>query len=155
MNGPLPPPLTWVFTAQVTVAPVRELGPISTGRRRIIPILGGTVAGPRLTGEVLDGGADWQILRPDGTADLVARYMLRADDGTLISVVNRGLRRGAPAVLARLAAGEAVAADEYYFRASPMFEAPPGPHAWLMDHVFVATGERRAGRVVITVFALG
>ena len=155
MNGPVPPPLAHVFTAHVAVGPVRTLGPIGIGTRRIIPILGGTVAGPRLNGTVLDGGADWQIIRPDGTAVLVARYMLRAEDGTLISVVNRGLRRGPPAVLARLAAGETVAADEYYFRASPVFEAPPGPHAWLMDQVFVATGERRAEQVVITVFALG
>ncbi len=155
MNGATPPPLRHVFTAHVTVGPVRILGPIGTETRRIIPILGGTVTGPRLTGTVLDGGADWQIIRPDGTAALVARYALRADDGTLISVVNRGLRRGTPEVLARLAAGEPVAASEYYFRASPTFEAPPGPHGWLMDQVFVATGERRAGQVVITVFALG
>ncbi len=155
MSAPPAPNLTWVFTAHVTVGPVRVLGPVGTGTRRIIPILGGTVSGPRLTGEVLDGGADWQILRPDGTADLVARYALRATDGTLISVVNRGLRRGSPAVLARLAAGEAVDPMEYYFRAAPVFEAPPGPHAWLMDHLFVSTGARHAGAVVITVFRLG
>ena len=152
---PPAPALTHVFTAHVTVAPARDLGPVGTGRRRIIPILGGTVSGPRLSGVVLDGGADWQVIRPDGTADLIARYMLRASDGTLISVVNRGLRRGPPEVLARLAAGEAVDPEAYYFRACPVFEAPPGPHAWLMDRVFLATGARQAGAVVITVFAVG
>jgi Protein of unknown function (DUF3237) len=148
------PALSHVFTAFVDVAAPQDIGAVSTGRRRIIPILGGTVTGPRLTGVVLPGGADWQIVRPDGTAELVARYTLRADDGTLISVTNSGIRRGAPEVLARLAAGEEVDPAQYYFRATPVFEVAPGPHRWLADSVFVATGQRKAAQVVITVFAV-
>ena len=148
------PDLTHVFTAHVDVGVPLDLGPVSTGRRRIVPILGGSVTGPRLDAAILPGGADWQIVRADGTAEVVARYTLRAGDGTLISVVNKGLRRGPPEVLARLAAGEALDPSAYYFRASPVFEAARGPHAWLMDHIFVATGERREKQVVITVYAL-
>jgi hypothetical protein len=112
------------------------------------------LSGPRLTATILSGGADWQIIRPNGTAEVVARYTLLADDGTLISVVNTGLRRGPPAVLARLAAGEAVDPTEYYFRTTPVFEVGPGPHAWLAETIFFATGERQAKQVVIKVFAL-
>ena len=148
------PELDHVFTAFVDVGVPLDLGAVSTGRRRIIPITGGSVSGPRLNGSVVPGGADWQTIRPDGTADLVARYTLRAEDGTLVSVVNAGLRRGTPEVLARLAAGEAVNASEYYFRAAPVFTVAAGPHEWLMDHLFVATGERRAKQVVITVYRL-
>lgn len=148
------PELDHVFTAHVDVGAPLELGDVSTGRRRIIPITGGTVSGPRLNGIVVPGGADWQTIRPGGTADLVARYMLQAKDGALISVVNSGLRRGPPDVLARLAAGKAVDASDYYFRAAPVFAVAPGPHDWLMDHIFVATGERRAKQVVITVYRL-
>jgi hypothetical protein len=141
-----------VFTAYVDVGDPLELGAIATGRRRIVPILGGSVEGPRLTASILPGGADWQVIRGDGTAEVVARYMLRATDGTLISVVNKGLRRGPPEVLARLAAGQTVDPATYYFRTCPVFEAAPGPHGWLADNIFVATGERRARQVVIQVF---
>ena len=53
--------------------------------------------GPRLTGEILPGGTDWQIVRPDGTIEVVARYTIRADmgrsdNGALIYVQNDGLR---------------------------------------------------------------
>ena len=148
------PELDHVFTAFVDVGVPLDLGAVATGRRRIIPITGGSVSGPRLNGIVVPGGADWQTIRPDGTADLVARYTLQAKDGTVVSVVNSGLRRGPPAVLARLAAGEVVDASEYYFRATPVFTVAAGPHQWLMDHLFVATGERRAKQVVITVYRL-
>jgi Protein of unknown function (DUF3237) len=146
------PGLEFVFAAFVTVSTPLDAGPIAAGRRRIIPITGGHVAGPRLTGRVLPGGADWQVVLPDGTAQLIARYAIQADDGALISVVNRGVRRGSPDVLARLAAGEAVDPSQYYFRASPGFEVAPGPHEWLARSVFVATGERAADHVVIRVF---
>lgn len=146
------PGLEFVCTAFVTIGAPLEVGPIGSGRRRIIPITGGHVAGPRLSGRVLPGGADWQVVLPDGTAQLIARYTLQADDGTLISVVNRGVRRGPPDVLARLAAGEAVDPAHYYFRATPGFEVAPGPHDWLARSVFVATGERAPDHVVIRVF---
>ena len=48
-----------------------------TGERRIVPILGGTVVGPRLSGDILPGGADYQLIRPDGVAEIEARYTLR------------------------------------------------------------------------------
>jgi Protein of unknown function (DUF3237) len=143
-----------VFTAFVDVAAPIDLGPVATGRRRIVPILGGTVSGPRLTASIMPGGADWQIIRPDGTAEVVARYWLKAEDGTMISVVNKGLRRGPPDVLARLAAGESVDPSEYYFRTSPTFDVTAGPHGWLADNIFVATGQRRASQVVISVHLL-
>ena len=146
--------LTHVFTAMVDVGAPLDLGPTAAGRRRIVPILGGTVEGSRLTASILPGGADWQIIRADGTAEVVARYTLRAEDGTLISVVNKGLRRGPPEVLARLAAGEQVDPSLYYFRTSPVFEVGTGPHGWLADNIFVATGERREKQVVIRVFML-
>jgi hypothetical protein len=148
------PDLSHVFTAHVDVGAPLELGPIDHGRRRIVPILGGSVDGPRLTAKILPGGADWQLIRADGTAEVVARYTLRATDGTLISVVNKGLRRGPTEVLARLAAGEAVDPSLYYFRTSPAFEVAAGPHAWLADNIFVATGERHEKQVLIKVFVV-
>ena len=155
MADPLPPSLHFAFAAFVDIGAPQEIGETTAGRRRVIPITGGQVEGPRLQGEVVPGGADWQLVRSDGTVELVARYTLRASDGTLISVVNRGLRRAPPEVLVRLAAGEIVDPALYYFRATPSFSVMPGPHGWLADTIFVATGERQAKQVVIKVFALG
>ena len=69
----------------------------------------------------MPGGADWQILRPDGAADLEARYTIQTDDGALIYVVSRGVRHGPPEVLARLNRGERVDPALYYFRTAANF----------------------------------
>ena len=75
---------------------------------RIIPIAGGDFYGPQIRATVLPGGADWQVLRHDGVAELEARYTLRCDDGALIYVRNHGLRHGPPEIMAALAAGRSV-----------------------------------------------
>jgi uncharacterized protein DUF3237 len=152
---PAVPALDFAFALSVTVAPALELGSTHLGRRRVIAITGGRVAGPRLNGVVLSGGADWQVIRPDGVAELEARYTLRADDGGLIGVVNRGLRHGPEAVVQKLIAGEAVDPGTYYFRCAPAFETAAPAHQWLTRTVFVASGARHPDRVEIDVFAVG
>jgi hypothetical protein len=128
------------------------LGATPHGRRRIIPILGGTVRGPRLEAEVLPGGADWQIVRGDGVVELVARYAIRTKDGVEIAVVNRGLRRAAPEVMERMARGEAVDPALVYCRTTPLFEAPAGPYEWLNRSVFIGNAERMPDSVRIGVY---
>lgn len=149
---PAPPALAFAFEARVSVSPAIEAGPVDGGRRRIIPITGGIVEGPRLTGTVIPGGADWQIVFADGTIDLTARYTIQATDGTLIGVVNRGLRRAAPDVLARLAAGETVDPALVYFRTTPVFETPDGPHRWLSRSIFLGTAQRHPAGVLLRFF---
>ena len=146
------PSLDFVFAADVSTLPALEAGTMPGGRRRIIPITGGTVKGPRLTGIVVPGGADWQLVQPDGQANLTARYTLQAEDGTHIGVVNHAIRRGPPELIARLAAGLPVDPNLIYFRGSPVFEAPEGPHAWLTHNIFLCTGERHATHVRIRFF---
>ena len=147
-----PPGLEYVFTARVDVAGPQTIGATAGGERRVIPILGGVVDGPRLQGTVLEGGADWQLVAADGTAYLEARYTVRADDGALIAVRNVGIRSGPPDVLARIAAGDAVDPASYYFRTTPTFETGATQHAWLTRGVFVATARREARRVIVDVF---
>jgi hypothetical protein len=147
-----PPGLTPALRLEVEVGPPQELGLIDGWRRRIIPILGGRVSG-RVAGEVLPGGADWQGVRPsDGLTRLHARYWLKLDDDTLVSVSNVGVRRAPPDVSARLLGGEPVSPSSYYFRTAPTFEVAPGPHGWLAESVFVAIAEREPAFVVISVF---
>jgi len=99
------PKLEFIFAAHVTVDPPLDLGDVAKGGRRIVPITGGDFSGPQLRGKVLPGGADWQILRGDGVAELEARYTLRTDDGALIYVRNHALRHGPADVIAALTAG--------------------------------------------------
>ena len=139
-----PPTLFLAFTAKVTLGPPVEFGAVDGKRKRLIPITGGTVDGPRLRGAVIAGGGDWQAIAPDGTTDIFARYTLRAEDGTIIGVVNPGIRRGLPDVLKRLAAGEAVDPALYYFRTTPTFDVADGPHGWLRQNIFICAGVRGA-----------
>ncbi len=49
-----------------------ELGDVGGGRRRVVPILGGAVQGPRLSAVVLPGGANWQTIYPGGRTEVLA-----------------------------------------------------------------------------------
>ena len=144
-----PPQLAFLFEAQVHVAAPIEMGPGPNGAHRVIPITGGIVTGPRINGIVLPGGADWQWIRPDGAAEIEARYIIETNDGARINVVNRGLRHGPPAVLQRLAAGLPVDRAEYYFRTTPVFQTAAPRYEWLTKSVFVATGERHPNHVLL------
>ncbi|HEY7204282.1 MAG TPA: DUF3237 domain-containing protein [Methylomirabilota bacterium] len=148
------PRLERLCRATVEIAEPLVVGDTPLGRRRIIPITGGHVDGPRLRGVVLPGGADWQIVRADGGAVLEARYTIRADDGALIYVRNVGVRHGPPAVLARLGRGEPVDPAAYYFRTTPRFETGAAAHAWLNDVVAVGSAVRRPDAVILDFYAV-
>jgi hypothetical protein len=141
-----------LFRAEITLAPPQELGDTPQGRRRIIGITGGRFSGERLSGRVLPGGADWQVIRADGVADLDARYTLETSDGALIYVRNRGYRHGPPEIINRLASGQSVDPSLYYMRTTPRFETGDARYAWLNRIVCVATGARRAAAVELEVF---
>ena len=149
---PVEPSLRLLYTSSVKVGPPMMVGSTPYGERRIIPILGGAFAGPRLSGKILPGGADWQVIRTDGAAELEARYTLQTDDGALIFVLNQGIRSGSKEVMGRLARGEKVHASEYYFRTRPVFETGAPKYQWLHKIIAVATGERLPDEVVITVY---
>ena len=148
----LVPALEFIFAAHVTVDPALDLGDVGKGGRRIVPITGGDFSGPHLRGRVLPGGADWQVLRGDGVAELEARYTLRTDDGVLIYVRNHALRYGPPDVIAALAAGRPADPASYYFRGATFFETSDARYAWLTKHVIVCTGEREPAGVKLKFF---
>jgi hypothetical protein len=143
-----------LLKAEIALAPPQELGDTPQGRRRIIGITGGRFSGERLSGRVLPGGADWQLVRADGVADLDARYTLETADGALIYVRNRGYRHGPAEVLARLARAEDVDPALYYMRTTPSFETGDARYAWLNRIVCVASGARRPAAVELEVFEI-
>jgi hypothetical protein len=136
-----------LMRVEVTLEPVRDLGQTPAGHRRIIGITGGRFSGARLSGRVLPGGADWQVIRGDGVAYLDARYTLETTDGALVYVNNKGYRHGPPEVLARVGRGEDVDPADYYMRATPWFETAAPAYAWLNRIICVCTGARRAASV--------
>lgn len=143
----------------VHVAAPIEAGDItglnSRGRRRIIPITGGTVKG-RINGRVLPGGADFQLVVSATSADLDARYLLQLDDagwpGAHVFVQNRALRRGSAEDIARLVRGEPVDPAAIYFRCAPSFEVSHPALAWMTESLFVGTGARFPDRVEMRFF---
>ena len=141
-----------IFTIQAELGPILELGPTPYGQRRIIDILSGTVQGPRLKGKILRGGADWQIIRADGAADIQARYTIETATGGRILVNSDGLRHGPPEVLAALARGEAVDPASYYFRTVMRFETSDPEADWLNRILAIARGRREALAVHLDVF---
>ncbi len=122
------PSLEFVFEEIVTLAPAVTPGTTPRGGRRIIPITGGSFEGPAIRGQVMPGGWDWQLDRPDGCTDVVADYFLKTDDGVVINVRNIGtLCRDRPV------------------RTHPVFEAPIGKYDWLNKTAFLGTLELGPG----------
>lgn len=143
------PGLRFAFSIKAKVGPVQDLGQTARGHRRIIDIVGGEVTGPRLEGEILPGGADWQIVRPDGTIEVVARYTIRNASGAMIYVQNEGLRVASPEILARMSKGELVPFDSYHFRTAPRFETSAPGLKWLERATFIGVAARTPDRIAI------
>ncbi|WHO71563.1 DUF3237 domain-containing protein [Rhizobium sp. BT03] len=144
-----------LFRLFMTLHPALELGQTPAGGRRIFSVSGGYFEGERLKGEVSPLiGSDLLLARADGTFQQDVRLLLVTDDGDLILMTYRGIRRSTLAVDERLARGEAVDASEYYLRTTPYFETAAPRHAWLNQIVAVAQGGRCPGGVEYDVFEI-
>jgi hypothetical protein len=146
------PGLVHAFDIAARVGAPIEIGHIAGNLRRVIPVEGGEVLGPRIHGKVLPGGADFQIMRADGITELEARYVIETNDSHLIYVENRGVRRGPPELMERLRRGETVDPALIYFRATPRFETAAPGYEWLMRSVFLCAGARFPDRVELRFF---
>ena len=139
-----PPVLDWAFDIRVDFDRRLICGPVSGGGKMgYVGAGGGPVTGPRLSGRVLpSSGGDYAHVRPDGVVEINAHYMLEATDGTLIYLQNRGfVYRKDPD--SGLPAGEgADSSAPYYFRITPAFRTPIGPHDWLTRTVILGVGKR-------------
>jgi hypothetical protein len=150
----LPPPqLEHVCDLAVTIAAPVEVGHTPAGLRRMIPITGGTVTGPRLNGKVLAGGADFQLILGGGTqAHLDARYVIELDDGSRVFVQNTALRVASLENSQRIMNGQPVNSEEIYFRCQPKMEATTPAWAWLSESQFIGTGRRAPDGVFLSFY---
>lgn len=141
-------------TLEVEAGPVRHLGAGRLGQRRIIPIVGGRVSGPALSGTILPGGADWMTASADGLAILDARYSFETEDGAIIEIVDQGYRHGPEAVMKSLVFGETVSPEAYYMRSSIRLETGHPAYAYVNRMVFIGTGAKTATGVQIDIYAV-
>jgi hypothetical protein len=157
MTTRLPEPrLTKILRLEAAVGEAVDVGDVAQGRRRIVPLTGGTFAGPELNGTLLPGAsADWQIVLPDGTALGDIRYTLQTDRGDLLYVRSQSIRHGSAEVLARLGRAEEVDASEYIFRTSTQIETAAPDFDWLNKGVFISVGGRQPGGVIYEVYLVG
>lgn len=141
------PQLIPVADLVVSIGAPIEIGLVAGNLRRVIPIAGGDVLGPRVRGRVIPGGADFQVMRADGITDLHARYVIETEDRHLIYVENTGVRFGPPELMEKLRRGEQVDPGLIYFRSTPKFETAAPGYEWLMQNLFVCSGARFPDRV--------
>ena len=128
------PGLEFAFELHVKIDGAFGVGPTSHGDRFVIPITGGTFEGPLIHGEILAGGADYQLVDKErNRTELEAIYCIRTHDGVSIHVRNQGI-----------IAGEG---EQTYFFTSPRFEAPAdSPYAWLNDGIYVCRPDFAGGQ---------
>jgi hypothetical protein len=157
VNTRLPDPrLNLIYRLEATVGDPHDVGAISAGHRRIVPLTGGTFSGPEMRGRLLPGAsADWQIILPDGTTLGDVRYTLETERGNVLYVQSQGVRHGSMSVLERLARREDVDAGEYTFRTAVKIETAADSLDWLNKGIFVSVGGRQRGGVIYEVYLVG
>jgi hypothetical protein len=141
-----------LFVMHLQVRPLVVVGATPGADRRIGLIPGGSFEGERLSGQVMDGGSDWQAVRADGSTTLDVRLVLKTKDDALIAMNYRGVRYGPADVIKRIEKGEPVDPSSYYFRINPMFETAAATYGWLNRVLAVGIGDRRPDGPVYSVF---
>ena len=148
------PAFELLYEVSVDLEPPQQIGDTGRGTRIIFPLKGGRFEGPRLRGRVVPGGADWLLLRADGTGELDVRGMLETDDGALLYVTYRGYVTRVPELVSRWQGGEAVPREEHYFVVTPYYETAAPQYAWLTQTACVGLGSLVRGGVSYRVFAV-
>ncbi|MFF7244526.1 DUF3237 domain-containing protein [Embleya sp. NPDC008237] len=148
------PALEFAFEIRAHVAETLHIGHGDGEITEFTPIVGGTVAGPWFNGTVLPGGGDWSNTRGE-VCELEARYLIRADDGAVVDIVNRGYYRPAPDGPDQYDGDLRVTEKGHYYRTSPIFRTDAPAHRRLAETVFVGLA-RPDGEdvVVIRMYAL-
>ena len=141
------PALEFAFEIRAHIAETLHVGHGDGEKTEFIPIVGGTVRGPRLNGTVLAGGGDWSNTRGE-VCELDARYLIRTDDGAVVDIVNRGFYRPDPHGPEQYDGDLKVTEPGHYYRTSPVFRTDAPAHRWLSETVFVGLARPEGEDVV-------
>ena len=143
-----------LFDMVVDLNPPLDIGAGPWGQRILFGAAGGSFGGARLRGEVLAGGGDWTLFRPDGAMVLDVRLTLRTDDDALVHMTYGGRWVVPPPLRAEMSDPSAryqIDPARYYFRTNPLFETGAASYAWLNDIVCVGSGYLVQGGVAYQV----
>ena len=157
MTGPSPgaegPKLEFAFELRLRFTRVQNIQAMPSGAGRgAVYVDSGEFHGPRLRGKAVpNSGGDYALFRPDGVLCLRRPLHAPGRRRNAHPAQQQGFSLGPPAATRcsacgrwRSPGGPAVDPGEYYLRATPTFEVETGRHDWLMRHVFVGIGERKA-----------
>jgi hypothetical protein len=143
-----------LFVMRLDVRKLQIIGATPGSYRRIGVVPGGVFEGERLSGAVLEGGNDWQAVRPDEATTLDVRLVLKTEDDALIAMTYRGLRHGPAEIIERIERGEVLDPAGYYFRIAPLFETAAPQYDWINRVIAVGIGHRQADGPVYSVFEM-
>ncbi|PYR39051.1 MAG: DUF3237 domain-containing protein [Acidobacteria bacterium] len=118
--------------------------PFNLGSRQIVPVTGGTFAGPKLKGTAFSGGGDWIVRRSDGASVLNVRATLKTDDDQLIYMSYDGI----------LYTPAGAKPGEFYWRTTPKFETASPKYEWLTRIVAVGVGRPVPGKAAYRIFQI-
>ncbi|MGW0561505.1 DUF3237 domain-containing protein [Streptomyces sp. NPDC003016] len=144
---PFTPALVFAFEIRAHVTETLHIGHGDGETTEFTPITGGSVEGPLLRGQVLAGGGDWSSTRGE-VCELDARYLIRADDGAVIDIVNRGYYRPKSDSPDQYDGDLQVSETGHYYRTSPVFRTDAPAHRWLAETVFVGLARPEGEDVV-------
>ena len=131
-----------LFTLTAEVAPAIDFGLIDGRHRRLVPVVGGSFSGARLSGAILAGGSDVQIVREDGTVEIAVHAVLQTREGENILLKGTGLRHAS------------ADPEAQYFREAITFEVAGARLDWMNRLLAVGTGYRKPDSVELAVFEI-
>ena len=132
---PVPERGALVFELSAQLGEVRDVGRTPSGERALLGLSGGALEGPRIGGQLLEGGLDWQLTLADGVVEVEQVALLETDDGEHIYMRTCGVAPTADAPVRVVLDLEVRSA---------------GPHGWLDDSILVGTREVDAQAGVLT-----
>ncbi|MCJ1253890.1 hypothetical protein MMC24_001704 [Lignoscripta atroalba] len=145
------PSLTFLFHLECEMESFKHVGQGPHGNRSTVIFKGGRFEGPKLRGEILPGGGDWEIVRDHNgdqqTAYLDTRYNLQTHDGATIYLQTTGTRTGKKSVLEKLGDGK-IGPGEYRMRLHVTAETGDERYSWLNQAVMIASAGRVGGQVI-------
>ncbi|GHJ15967.1 MULTISPECIES: DUF3237 family protein [unclassified Micromonospora] len=151
MTAPPIPGLEAAFEVEVRLGALEDHGVTRAGHRRVVPVVGGRVIG-LFEADILPGGADWKVVRPDGAIEIDTRDSARTADDGHVYLRTFGVRSGRAEVLQALLRGDAVDPSEYYFLLGVRLETSVPALTVLERSVFVASAIREAYLVRYTAY---
>ncbi len=143
-----------LYEMKVDLEPPQMIGQTPQGNRQIVYVRSGTFEGPRMRGDLLPGGGDWFLIRPDNVGELDVRATLKTHDGALIYATYRGILSASQETWAKIYKGEPLDRDQYYFYTAPTFQTSAPDYLWLNRILAVGVGSAVPGGVAYRVFAL-